>query len=191
LEYVSKIEMSALKLDKIIKDINSFSKTTYQRVKNDKIEFEQLIWKVINNYQNDQHFKRIDFEVKMTSKFAFYSDRDRIETIIDGIIRNAIHFMDVNKTRPFVRVDVKVDHQEVRVEVIDNGVGIAKQHHDKIFNMFYKASLNSRGAGLGLYIVKEGLEQLHGSVEVDSEVGFGSVFRLQIPNGQQIKSVWA
>jgi signal transduction histidine kinase len=185
LEYVSRIESSTLKLDKIIRDIMSFSKTTYQHVNTDCIDLEKLFWRVINNYQGDSNFKKIEFEVKALSNTEFFSDGDRLEIILDSLIRNCVHFMDANKVRSFVHVNIAIDSGYASIEIIDNGIGIAQSHLDQIFNMFYKASLQSRGAGLGLYIVKEGIEQLNGSISVESEAGFGSIFRITLPNEQK------
>jgi signal transduction histidine kinase len=189
LEYVTKIEISTLKLDKIMRDIMSFSKTAYQHTKSQRISFQNLVWKVINNYRHDQNFKLTNIEVNVQSELPFYSDGERLEIILDSLIRNCIHFVDANKIRPFVRINVTVDLNRAIIEIIDNGVGIGKPHLSQIFTMFYKASLQSRGAGLGLYIVKEGLEQLKGNIQVESELGFGSIFKIEVPNGQKGKLI--
>ncbi|HLT71941.1 MAG TPA: sensor histidine kinase, partial [Cyclobacteriaceae bacterium] len=63
----------------------------------------------------------------------------------------------------------------------DNGQGIPKEHMDQIFNMFYRASENSEGSGLGLYIVKETLAKLVGTIHVESEMYKGSSFRVELP----------
>lgn len=187
LEYISKIEESTQRLDKIIRDVVSFSKTTYLRVQSEKIDFESQSWKVINTYRQYLNDKRIHFDVEVTEKHPYYSDHERIEIILGCLIQNAIYFTDVNKLRPFVRINICTSADEALVEIIDNGIGIGRQHLDQIFNMFYKASLQSTGAGLGLYIVKEGVEQLRGTVEVESEIGFGSVFKLRLPNDRKGK----
>ncbi len=189
LTYVEKIESSTLKLDKIIRDIMSFSRATYKHTSSEKIDFELLLWKVINSHRDSEMGRKIHFEVKVSGGFPFYGDTDRIEIIIDNIIRNAIQFHDINKSRPFVRVNVSIDHSKALFEFIDNGIGIAKQHMPDIFNMFYKASHISRGAGLGLYIVKETLEKLEGTISTESEIGFGTVFRVIIPNDKKAKLI--
>jgi PAS domain S-box-containing protein len=181
-EYLLKVEKSALKLDKIIHDLLGFSKTSYQRMKTRKVNLSELTWDIIDRYVKEPSFKEIHFEVNASEEFPFFSDHERLEIILDNIIRNAIHFYDANKTRPFIRVNIAVRDKEIQVEVLDNGIGIGKIHQGQIFNMFYKASTQSRGAGLGLYIVKDSIGQLHGSVSVESEIGFGSLFRVLIPN---------
>src|SRR5690606_2411321 len=85
------------------------------------------------------------------------------------------------------RINVNITPLEATFEVIDNGIGVATQHVHNVFNMFYKASERSKGAGLGLYIVKESVHQLQGKILFESEIGFGSVFRFIIPNDKKGK----
>ena len=115
-------------------------------------------------------------------KFPFFGDTERLEIILDNIIRNCIHFYDINKARPFIKVNITIEMQQVMLKFIDNGIGIGQQHLDHIFDMFYKASHLSKGAGLGLFIVKETLEKLHGTIRFESEVGFGTLIMVSIPN---------
>lgn len=189
LEYVSKIENCTLKLDNIIKDIMSFSRTNYQRIHSVKIDMEPLIWKIINSYSIFPDFGKIFFEVKTSGNALFYSDRDRIEIILNNLIRNSIAFFDHHKVKPFVRINVNSGPGELMLEIIDNGIGIPVQHQPSVFNMFYKASDRSRGTGLGLYIVRESIQQLKGRIRLESEVGFGTVFRCTIPNDTKGKLI--
>lgn len=189
LDYVSKVETSAMKLDKIIRDIMTFSRATYQRIKSERIDFEPMIWRVVNNYRNDPGFRKIHIEVNVKDEHPFYNDNDRLEIVIDNIVRNSFQFFDQNKARPFIHVNVSFDDSNVRIEFIDNGIGIGQQHMESVFNMFYKATHLSKGAGLGLFMVKEAVNQLHGSIQVESEIGFGSVFRVTIPNDHKGKLI--
>jgi PAS domain S-box-containing protein len=188
-DYVSKIEISTLKLDKIIKDIMSFSKATYQRLNSERVDFEALAWKAFNNYRDDPASRKIFYEVNVKSNLPFYTDTERLDIILDNVVRNCIHFYDPNKSRPFIKVNIASDKQSAFLEIIDNGIGIGAQHIGSIFKMFFKASHLSKGAGLGLYIVKETIEKLHGTITLESEVGFGTVIRIMIPNDHKGKLI--
>jgi signal transduction histidine kinase len=190
LDYASKIESSANRLDEIINDVTRFSKNSYQRPKSEKIFLEPLIWKIIEiNLGASENFKRIKFEVLVEQDETFYSDTERLEIILTNIIRNAISFSDSNKSRPFVTLKANAIDNNIIIEIIDNGIGIGKAHLDDIFNMFYCATDRSKGAGLGLYVAKEAVERLKGTIEVESEIGFGSMFRIKIPNDSKGKLV--
>jgi signal transduction histidine kinase len=189
LEYASKIETSANKLDKIIRDIMSYSRSTYQRIKSEHIDFEPLIWKIINNYQADPALGKINVELSVEGESQYYNDVERVELIIDNIFRNSLHFFDQNKARSFIKIQVVLNDKQASIQVADNGIGIGKDHIEQIFNMFYKATSISKGAGLGLFIVKESLAKLKGTITVESEIGFGSVFRITLPNDHKGKLI--
>jgi PAS domain S-box-containing protein len=189
LDYVYKVESSASKLDKIIRDIMMFSRATYQRARSERIDFEPFIWKVLNNYRAEPASRKVNIQVFVEGESQFYNDPERLEIIIDNLVRNALHFYDYNKSRPFLQIRVALTDKLVQLEFADNGIGIGQQHLDNIFTMFYKASHTSKGAGLGLYIVKETVSQLQGTISVESEIGFGSVFRVSIPNDHKGKLI--
>ena len=67
------------------------------------------------------------------------------------------------------------------IRIVDNGPGIAKEHQENIFKMFYRGSESSSGSGLGLYIVKETLVKLNGDISLESQLGEGSTFTIKFP----------
>ena len=83
---------------------------------------------------------------------------------------------------PFVDIKVDMSDTETHIIVKDNGIGIPKEHQQKIFDMFYRVSKNSVGSGLGLYIVKEAIDKLNGRIDVESEIGVGTTFNVYLPN---------
>jgi len=69
----------------------------------------------------------------------------------------------------------------VVLEVEDNGQGIAQEHQVKIFEMFFRATPNASGRGLGLYILKRSVDKLKGTIDIKSEIGLGSTFTVKLP----------
>jgi signal transduction histidine kinase len=83
---------------------------------------------------------------------------------------------------------VQVTPEKAYVSIRDNGIGIGEKQIDRIYDMFYRATDQSTGSGLGLYIVKETLKKLNATIEVHSIKNEGTTFNLEIPNefkGQQ------
>ena len=78
-------------------------------------------------------------------------------------------------------MNVEVANHRAVVEIDDNGRGIPKEHLHKVYQMFYRATDDGAGSGLGLYIVKEAVDKLNGQIEIKSEVGKGTIVRLEIP----------
>ena len=79
-------------------------------------------------------------------------------------------------------MNVKDLGAQVKITVEDNGQGIHDSQIDKIFDIFYRGNESSKGSGLCLYLVKEIVQKLNGSVEVKSHIGKGSIFSIILPN---------
>jgi two-component system, OmpR family, phosphate regulon sensor histidine kinase PhoR len=107
-----------------------------------------------------------------------------LESIFGNLITNAIHYTPENGN---IRVEATLEGSRIRVDIIDNGFGIAEKHIDKIFERFYRVKdENTRyitGTGLGLPIVKGLVDSLKGSISVKSQPGQGSTFTVFLPVG--------
>ena len=68
------------------------------------------------------------------------------------------------------------------MEFEDNGIGIDEEYLAKVFVMFFRATQNNEGAGLGLYIVQEAIHKLKGNINIKSTINQGTTFRIEIPN---------
>jgi signal transduction histidine kinase len=185
-QYLDKVDATMKNLDSLLRDTIDFSKTTYQRITSDRIVFDELVWQIIAERRKPEDM-HINFDLKIADSRTFYSDPSRMYIIFSHLINNALHFCDTSKRFSFIKIEVNTMPERVEVRISDNGIGIGKPHLDKVFNMYYKASERSRGAGLGLYIVRENVSQLGGSIAIDAEIGFGTTVTISIPNGPKGK----
>ena len=127
--------------------------------------------------------KNIDFDIKIAENLPLFSgDRTGIEAVFVNLISNAIKF---TSTGGQVRVDLKKSGKNLRIKVVDNGIGIEKDDLDHIFDRFYRIKTeqtkNIGGSGLGLYIVKRIVDAHNGTIQAESKVGEGSMFRVFLP----------
>ena len=97
-------------------------------------------------------------------------------------MNNAIKYADPEKSLPFIKVNAKVQTDFCIITFEDNGIGIEEEFKNKIFNLFYRATSQAQGTGIGLFIVKDTIERLSGKIEVESQIGKGTTFIVQIPN---------
>jgi signal transduction histidine kinase len=77
---------------------------------------------------------------------------------------------------------VQINTERALLFIEDNGIGIPEAYHEKVFEMFYRASSQANGSGLGLYILKETLNRLNGKISVVSGADIGTTFIVEIPN---------
>jgi two-component system, OmpR family, phosphate regulon sensor histidine kinase PhoR len=114
--------------------------------------------------------------------FRVHGDRDMLYQAILNVVSNAVKYTPENGK---VRISTYLDDGAVVVEVADSGYGIPEAELQRIFEKFYRTRLSGKaapGTGLGLALVKHVVETVHGGrIDVQSQVGQGSVFRLYLP----------
>jgi signal transduction histidine kinase len=97
-------------------------------------------------------------------------------------LSNAIKFHWIDNCRdPYIRITARKEGGEYELRVQDNGRGIKDEHLSRIFEMFYRATDDAQGSGLGLYILKESVMKLGGTVQAVSAVEVGTTFIIRLP----------
>jgi signal transduction histidine kinase len=181
-ECLMMIEQSIFKLDTTIKEIINYSRNTRTEIYKENIQLKILMDEVFENLQYIEGTEKIEKEIIIDETIPLISDPDRLKIIFNNIISNAIKYHDKEKKRSFISVKIKVSKTKAIIEIKDNGIGIENEYISNIFNMFYRGTEKSEGSGLGLYIVKETLEKLRGTIQVSSEIHKGTLFTVEIPN---------
>jgi signal transduction histidine kinase len=184
-EYLELKEKSVLKLDHFIQDIMNLSKNARSEVVNEAIDFEALIQDIFEEQSFSEQALRIEKIAEVTQSDPFFSDKERLKIVLSNVISNAIRYSSTSREKPFVKVSVKLENRsplpwEARIEISDNGQGISEEHLGRVFDMFYRASAQKAGTGLGLYIVKETVEKLNGKISVHSKPGVGTSFTIKL-----------
>jgi PAS domain S-box-containing protein len=180
--YLSMIRESISKLDKIIHDIIDYSRNSRLDVINERIDFHSMIDKIIQDHKYYDNFDRVRFTFNVKECGPFLSDKKRIQTVINNFISNSLWFHDFDKVDPFVEISVRISSVNALITVKDNGSGIQEKHMAKIYDMFYRGTEKSKGSGIGLYIVKEIVDKLQGSIRVKSVPDKGTTFTVDLPN---------
>jgi signal transduction histidine kinase len=181
--YIVKIEDCVKLLDKLIRDIIDFSSNSRAKKIVEQIDFHNLIDESIKTHQFMNGFNELKWKVVVNNTaHAFHSDSRRIKIIMSNLISNSIKYRNPYAAEPPV-VEITVSTQKSRcdISVADNGIGIPAEHIDNIFDMFYRAHATSQGSGLGLYIVRETIQKLHGNITVKSESDKGTTFKISLP----------
>ena len=179
--YLKLIGTSIEKLDHFISDIIHYSRNSRLDVQPVAIDFQMLIADAIDALKYMDDANAVKSIVHIHQPVPFYSDPSRLSVIFQNIISNAVRYYDKWK-ESFLKIEIQTNEQEATLIFSDNGIGIAPEYLDKIFKMFFRANVNSKGSGLGLYIVKSTIEKLGGTIYVESAIGVGTTFRIQLPN---------
>ena len=118
---------------------------------------------------------------KVDEEVMLNLDELRMKMILVNLLNNAIKYRDQDKMESSVMISLEESKDSWTLSVEDNGLGIAKDHQSRISDMFYRASENSDGSGLGLFIVREAVERLDGEINLKSTVGQGTAFTMRFP----------
>ncbi len=182
-ESLNMIKTNIQKLDGFITDILDYSRNSRTDVNKEEINFNEVLIGITQNlkYMGGNH-RMVDIKINVQEEDCFYSDKSRLNIILNNLVSNSIRYQNNYATNPFVAVDVNTSKEEAVLTIQDNGIGIKAELQSKNFDMFYRVSEDSIGSGLGLYIVKEAVERLNGEIEVESEPGKGTKFTITIPN---------
>lgn len=181
-KYLDLIEKSVKKLNIFTKNIISFHKNKRTGISVSKIELKSLLDSTIDDFKYFEKAREdVRFESEVEQKDDYFSDRSRLIMILNNLISNSIKYQDRSK-EPFVKVKLYSDSEMLRIEVLDNGIGISDQRKDKIFDMYYRGTEQRSGIGIGLHIVMEVIRMLNGKIEVDSREGEGTRFVIELPN---------
>lgn len=117
-----------------------------------------------------------------------YGDRIRLLEVYQNLLENAIKFM-VDQPAPRVDIGLLIDGEETQYYVRDNGIGIAPQYHEKVFDLFERLDQHVEGTGIGLTLVQRIIETHGGRIWVESEgVGRGTTFWFTLPQNGQAKA---
>lgn len=191
-EYYSIIHKETVRLSRIVNRILNFSQLEANRkqFRFVPLQLNDLCREILETYFSHLKEKGFDFEFEpATNLGAIQGDREAISEAIINLLDNAMKYSAESK-RIIVSTGRDLDFRYV--EVKDEGIGIAKKHHQEIFEQFYRAPSGdvhtTKGSGLGLALVKKIMDAHHGQVTVDSTPGKGSAFRLKFPIQKNEKS---
>lgn len=167
-------------LDNFIREVLDYSRNARLDLSLHPVRVAEVTREVLKGLAHMDGIKALNITIHIDEELEVVTDRDRIKVILSNLLTNAVNYRDHGK-KSYVMIRAAANSEFWTVEVEDNGVGIKSEHHTRIFEMFYKAHDNSRGTGLGLYIVNESLQRLKGSIEVVSYYGKGSTFKFKVP----------
>jgi len=181
-EYLKLMERSVSKLSNTVEEIIYYSINNRVEIGRDPVDIEELIQIVWSKLSYLEGIDEVEKIVNINQSYPWYSDENRLVIILDNLIGNAVKYRNNVNRKSFVKLNVDVSPEMVIIEIEDNGIGIPSAYLGKIFDMFFRASSLSDGAGLGLYIAKETVAKLEGTIHVTSIVNEGTCFKVELPN---------
>lgn len=177
------IVIEAYRLSAIVDDLLDLSRIETGATMNwASINIAEVITEVVARSRNSAQRHQVDLVIEDNPFVCVYGDRIQLVSAFLNLVENGIKYSEANSS---LQIHSEVVGAEVRISVIDQGIGIAAKDHERVFERFYRVdrarSRATGGTGLGLSIVRHVVTNHGGRIELVSEEGMGSAFTIILP----------
>ncbi|WPP51414.1 sensor histidine kinase [Catalinimonas niigatensis] len=186
---IEELDLEIQQMEKMLSKLQTINEVISSNEVPDECILENQIDAILSNLQATIIERNVFVRIYAESNITLYSKPRLVFIVLENLIENAVNYSSLGSSQSYIEVNLKKEGHDLVVCVEDNGVGIRKEACDKIFNMFYKDSEQSKGGGLGLYIVREALQKLEGKIGFESEVGCFTRIEVHIPASQVPKDM--
>jgi signal transduction histidine kinase len=182
-DYAQRIATSSERMGELILDLLEYSQISRAEYRLEKIDLTRLVQSILERSADEIETVHGVITQK-TPLPGVMGDRGTLENALINLISNALKFRDP-QTPPRVQIWAEAGAERVRLWVEDNGIGIAPEYQERIFGVFERLHKNDAypGTGIGLAMVKKAVERMGGGVGVESTLGKGSRFWIELPKG--------
>src|SRR6185503_15490354 len=180
-----RISAASLKMDALVHDLLDYGKLSCQPIVLKSVDVSTLIERVVSDLQMEITSRAAEIQVDRPLPQIF-GDAHVLEQVLNNLICNALKFV-APETMPRVHIWAQRNHKSVHLHIKDNGIGILPEYQQRIFGVFERLHppQSYPRTGMGLAIVQKGMERLDGRVKVESRIGEGSHFCLELKPAQQ------
>jgi PAS domain S-box-containing protein len=179
--YLALIERTVQKMDDVLQGLLEVTWIKQGALDPVNIHISDLVQTILRSIEHAPGYSTVEFRLDIPERYHVVSDIKMLNSILQNLIFNAVKYHRDEGEDKWVTIQVTDFKNHARISIRDNGPGIPASAQDRLFDMFYRASLKSKGSGLGLYIVKTSIEKMGGTVTLSSEVGVGTEFVVELP----------
>ena len=179
-EYLELIEEGSSNLSAFVNETLNHISTS------EESESINVTTKINKSLEAVQHIlKSNDIAIKLfiNQKEEFYTNAIEFQSILSNLIGNAAKYFDAMKIAKFIKINFSSDSEKAILSIEDNGIGINKEDIPQLIQFHYQVQKNAKnGVGLGLFMVQKSIDLIGGTLKINSELGIGSKFIVEIPN---------
>lgn len=181
-DYARRISGAASRMDKLIQDLLAYGRLAHTKLSPATVELNRQIKIMLGRMTKQIEDRRVIVRVGRSMP-GVCADPQVFDQVLTQLVNNAMTFVGPG-VRPKIHIQAETREAGlIRISVQDNGLGIALEHHERIFRVFERLQTGdaSSGTGIGLAIVRKGAERMGGSAGVESKLGAGSCFWVDLP----------
>lgn len=181
-DYARRIANASHFMDQLVQDLLAYGHLTHSQIELSSVPLEIPVHAVLEQLADEIQSKGARVEVERPLPVV-KGNTTVLKQIIFNLVANALKFMPSDRT-PAIRIRAE-QNERVRLWIGDNGIGIKSEYHERIFRVFERLHGGNEypGTGIGLAIVAKGVERLGGTAGVESKLGDGCRFWIELPRG--------
>jgi len=183
--YLPLIEKSIHKLDVFVRNIVDYYQNKERKESIGAVDVSTILEDALNTLEYYRNDSGVSYEKHLNIDSPVISDEFRLRVIFNNLISNAVKYQRKDEPNKKIRIDLNSDADNLTIVVKDNGIGIKESSIKSLFEMFYRATNEYSGSGIGLYIVHDAIHKLDGSIHVESALGVGTTFTVILPNKER------
>ncbi len=181
-EMLRLMEKSVKKLDTFILNIHDYYSLKQGELQIKDISFAEVVKDQVENNKITTMMRSINFVTNVAQSESFRTDEMSLKIILNNLLSNAFKYQKKDNANKLVELDIQVKRGVATMQIKDNGIGILEKHLGDIFNMFFRATAEEVGSGIGLYNVKDAVNKINGEIKVTSVFNEGTIFIITIPS---------
>lgn len=180
--FLDLIMKSSLRMENMLDELEHFLENSQRDMTIRPVLLKELVDLVLTSFKKEVRELRLEVAVEIPSDLQLLTDANRLRLVLTHLVSNVLNFYDPGKDQHSMKVRAnKVAHGTI-ISVADNGIGMSEEQQPRVFDLFYRATERSSGAGIGLYVVREVTTKMGGTITVDSRIGVGSTFTVFLPD---------
>jgi len=182
-QYVDRINAIARRIDLMVSDLLEFARLSRAEISIDILPLCDVVQDARAVLQGEPACQAADIQVDIPDELLVLAHRAVLVQALANLLGNAVKFVRPD-AHAAVQIVARAHGRAVRIEVQDNGIGMADEARQRVFNVFERLHGEEEypGTGIGLAIVKKGVERMQGTVGVESAPGIGSNFWIELPS---------
>ncbi len=180
--YANRIKQATTRMDLLIRDLLAYSRLSRVDLERGPVVLRSAVQEALGQLQEELRSSDALVDIGLGgTEIRVLAHQPTLVQVISNLVANAAKFV-ASERRPEIRFRAELTERGVRLWVEDNGIGIAPAHQERIFRVFERLHSSDRypGTGVGLAIVRKGIERMSGRVGVKSELGRGSKFWIEL-----------
>jgi light-regulated signal transduction histidine kinase (bacteriophytochrome) len=181
-DYLNHIINGAARMDRLIADLLEYSRAGSPRRPLQKVQMQSVMEQALANL--DALIRENNAQIEIETMPTVHGEPTQLVQLLQNLIGNAITFR--GESPPKIRVSSREDGSYRRFDVSDNGIGIDKEHFERIFQTFQRLhGKEYPGTGIGLAVCKKIIDRHGGQIWLDSAVGHGTTFHFTLPSSEK------